>query len=326
MLIRVRAQNKCSRGELVFKRGFETRRSVGGAQFSSWCPQQKVKARRLLTGRSPKDPNVCSPTHDFHLRHQKFSIVWPGAVHGARSRTFSGGYSTLAFGVGRRKLRRRSPNSSNEVSSKKNDLRTAKYFTTPLRVISPLFSNGHRQIPDSDALPMTTIDEVHWFAIQARPGAEAAAESNLRELPIETLLPLARRPVHHATRTPRMVLRPLFPGYLFGRFCSAASLRAVSYSRGVLRVVGGGGRPWPVDDAIITDIQERIGSEGCVEMHERPFRVGDQVCITGGPLFGWSGIFSSELSDAERVVILIETLQQGRVVVRRDCLELSEAA
>ena len=33
-----------------------------------------------------------------------------------------------------------------------------------------------------------------------------------------------------------------------------------------------------------------------------------------------------ELSDAERVVILIETLQQGRVVIRRDCLELSEAA
>ena len=48
--------------------------------------------------------------------------------------------------------------------------------------------------------------------------------------------------------------------------------------------------------------------------------------MTTGPLAGWSGIFDSELSDAERVVILIDTLQQGRVVVRRDCLELSEAA
>jgi transcriptional antiterminator RfaH len=173
---------------------------------------------------------------------------------------------------------------------------------------------------------MTTSDEIQWFAIQARTGAETVAELNLRELPIETLLPLARRPVHHATRTPRMVLRPLFPGYLFGRFCAADSLRAVSYSRGVLRVVGGGDRPWPVDDAIVADISERIGPEGYVELAERPFGVGDSVRITAGPLTGWSGIFDSELSGAERVVILIETLQQGRVVIRRDCLELSEAA
>jgi transcription antitermination factor NusG len=173
---------------------------------------------------------------------------------------------------------------------------------------------------------MTTNNEIGWFAIQARLGAEAVAEANLRALPIETLLPLVRRPVHHATRASRMVLRPLFPRYLFARFCAAVSLRAVKYSRGVSRVVGGAGQPWPVDDAIIADIRERIGPEGCVEMRERPFRVGDQVCITAGPLAGWSGVFDSELSDAERVVILIETLQQGRVVLRRDLLELSEAA
>ena len=173
---------------------------------------------------------------------------------------------------------------------------------------------------------MTTSDEIQWFAIQARPGAEAAAESHLRALPIETLLPLARRRVHHATRTPRMVLRPLFPGYFFARFCAAASLRAASYSRGVLRVVGGGGRPWPVDDAIVADILERIGLEGYVEIGERPFRVGDSVRITTGPLSGWAGVFDSQLSDMQRVVILIETLQQGRVVVQRDSLELSEAA
>ncbi len=53
------------------------------------------------------------------------------------------------------------------------------------------------------------------------PGAEAAAESNLHALPIETLLPLVRRRVHHATRAPRMVLRPLFLGYFFARFCAA---------------------------------------------------------------------------------------------------------
>ena len=173
---------------------------------------------------------------------------------------------------------------------------------------------------------MTPTDEVQWFAIQARVGGEAVAEANLRTLPIETLLPLVRRRVRHATRTPRMVLRPLFPGYFFARFCAAALLRAVKYSRGVLRVVGGGGQPWPLDDSVIADLRERIGAEGWVELRERPLQAGDRISITAGPLVGWSGIFDSELSDAERVVILIETLQQGRVVIRRDHLELSEAA
>jgi transcriptional antiterminator RfaH len=173
---------------------------------------------------------------------------------------------------------------------------------------------------------MTTSDEIRWFAIQARVGAEAVAESNLRALPIETLLPLVRRRVHHATRATRVVLRPLFPGYLFARFCAAVSLRAVKYGRGVTRVVGGADQPWPMADAIIADIRERIGPEGYVEMREPSLRTGDRVCITAGPLAGWSGVFDSELSDAERVIILIETLQQGRVVIRRDCLELSEAA
>jgi transcriptional antiterminator RfaH len=174
---------------------------------------------------------------------------------------------------------------------------------------------------------MTTIDEMHWFAIQTRPNAEAAAEAQLRALPVETLLPFARRSVRHATRAPRMVLRPLFPGYLFARFCAAVSLRAVKYSRGVLRVLGGANdRPWPMDDGIVATIRTRLGADGFVELNERPFGAGDSVRVTAGPLTGWSGIFDSELSDAERVVILIETFQQGRVVIRRDFLELSDAA
>ena len=174
---------------------------------------------------------------------------------------------------------------------------------------------------------MIALNEMHWFAIQTRPHAEAAAESNLRALPVETFLPLARRPVRHATRGPRLVLRPLFPGYLFARFCAARSLRAVAYSRGVLRVLGGApDRPWPMDDAIVATIRARLGAEGFVELRERPFSCGDSVRVTAGPLAGWSGIFDCELSDAERVVILIETLQQGRVLIRRDWLELSDAA
>jgi transcriptional antiterminator RfaH len=174
---------------------------------------------------------------------------------------------------------------------------------------------------------MTENDIPSWFAVQTRPKAEAVAEAELRALALETLLPLARRSIHHATRRRRLVLRPLFPGYLFARFCALASLRAVKTRRGVLRVLGSASdKPSPVADAIVVSIRERLDLEGCVELVKRPFCAGDQVRVTAGPLAGWSGIFDSELSDAERVVILIETLQQGRVVLRRDYLELSDAA
>jgi len=175
--------------------------------------------------------------------------------------------------------------------------------------------------------PMTTEDKLQWFAVQTRPNAETVAEGQLRLISVETLLPLARASVRHATRSPRLVLRPLFPGYLFARFCTAISLRAVNASRGVLRVLGSApDRPWPIEDAVMSSIHVRLGTEGFVEINERPLGAGDLVRVTAGPLAGWSGVFDCALSDAQRVVILIKTLQQGRVVIQRDCLELSEAA
>jgi transcriptional antiterminator RfaH len=173
------------------------------------------------------------------------------------------------------------------------------------------------------ALPFV---ETHWFAVQAHSRAEAIAEFGLRSLSIETLLPLVRTPVHHATRAARHVVRALFPGYLFARFCVAESLRAVAFSRGVVRVLGAGGRPIPLEDAIIASIRARIGEDGYVALDERRIGVKDYVRIISGPLAGWSGVFERELSDSQRVVILIETLQQGRVVISRDLLELSDAA
>ena len=69
----------------------------------------------------------------------------PMRVKATACKTSNGWYSTLAFGTGPRKFRRPSHNSSNEVSSKKSHLPTAKYFTTSLRVMSPPFSKGHHE-------------------------------------------------------------------------------------------------------------------------------------------------------------------------------------
>ena len=143
MPIRVPAQTEIFSSRRIFRGGSKTHSTGGRTELVRSQRSRKCEVRCLLQEAGDRS-NVCSPTHDFHLRPQKFSMFWP-RMHTARSRTFSGGYSTLAFGTGRRKLRRPSHNSSNTVSSKKSYLRTAKYFTTSLRVISPLFSSSHHE-------------------------------------------------------------------------------------------------------------------------------------------------------------------------------------
>ena len=163
--------------------------------------------------------------------------------------------------------------------------------------------------------------DFHWFAIQCHTGLETQVNFNLRRMFIETLLPLALRPMRHSRRIARMVVRPLFTGYLFARFSIADSLRAVAFSRGVVRVLATRGQPLVVDDAVIASLRERLGADGCVDLSTAPLGVGDSVRIAAGPLRGWSGVFERELSDERRVEILIETLERGRLVVSRDLIE-----
>jgi transcriptional antiterminator RfaH len=122
---------------------------------------------------------------------------------------------------------------------------------------------------------MTPLIDFHWFAIQCRSHAEANVDFSLRTMEIETPLPLVRRPIRHATRVARMLPRPMFPGYFFARFCPAKSLRAVAYSRGVLRVLDAGDRPRPVEETVIESVRARMDDGGFVTLEERPFRAGD---------------------------------------------------
>lgn len=118
------------------------------------CPRSSgnYQVRRLLQG-DYHSLNACLSTLRCRPRRGKFSTTLPGTrIHRTRSTaSFTGGYSMLTFGTGRRKLRRRSYNSSNKVSSKKSHLRTAKYFTTSHRNISPRFNSALPKTPKSGA-------------------------------------------------------------------------------------------------------------------------------------------------------------------------------
>jgi transcriptional antiterminator RfaH len=167
--------------------------------------------------------------------------------------------------------------------------------------------------------------ELQWFAIQTKTAGEHLANSSLAQLELATLLPLMRRnPAGWRAR--RNPVKALFPGYLFARFCADTHLRAVRYARGVQRVVSARERPLPVEDSIIESLRARMDNRGCVALEVRTFTRGQSVRISAGPFAGWQGVFDSALGDAQRVVILLEALQQGRLIVQVDWVERCTAA
>lgn len=159
-----------------------------------------------------------------------------------------------------------------------------------------------------------------WFAVQCKPGQEQVAEWTLSTLDLETFLPRQRRE-RRLRSTWCDEVRPLFPGYLFARFCPALHLHAVRYSRGVCRVVGAGEEPWPVEDDIVAEIRSRESEDGFVRLAEPTWQSGQPVSLQEGPLQGWTGVFDRELDDRRRVVILLDAIQQARAVVEKRCLQ-----
>jgi transcriptional antiterminator RfaH len=163
-----------------------------------------------------------------------------------------------------------------------------------------------------------------WFALHTKPAAETIAAQTVSTLGLETFLPIARSVAMRRGR-PVSFVRPLFPGYCFARFDAKVHLHAVRYSRGVLRVVGTGEQAWPIDEAIIYEIQSRLDENGEIELCNPSLRRGDPVRVCDGPLAGWTGVFDGELDDQLRVVIFLEAIQQTRAVISRQWVEHADA-
>lgn len=157
-----------------------------------------------------------------------------------------------------------------------------------------------------------------WYAIHTKPRQEDVAERNLQRWGLITFNPKLEK-VRFLGGKRQSQIGPLFPGYIFSRFDPAISLRRVRYAHGVRDVVRSGGGPVPVADEIIELIASRM-CEGRVRI-ETQFRPGDRVRIESGPLSGLTGIFEQEMSDRQRVMILLAAIEyHARVIVEKSFL------
>ncbi len=168
------------------------------------------------------------------------------------------------------------------------------------------------------------LNDINWFAVHAKRYREAVAAASVRALGLEVFLPMIKVDCP-ADAVIKLESKPLFAGYFFARFIPAVSLDSVAAARGVIHVLKSAAYPIPVEEQIIREIQERVDSDGLIELHRDALQPGDRVSIQEGPFAGMIGRVESELNDQRRVAILLEALCQARVWVDKRWVE-AEAA
>jgi transcriptional antiterminator RfaH len=151
-----------------------------------------------------------------------------------------------------------------------------------------------------------------WYVIQTKPKKEEEAKSYLSTKGVEVFYPLME---YFLLRKGRMnkELKPLFPGYIFGKFDLYQNYPLVRWAKGVKKVLGFGEYPTPISEQVVEVIRVRTDTHGIVRLKHH-FRANDVIRIKTGPLRDLLGIFERWVSDSERVRILLNLMGYQPVV------------
>jgi transcriptional antiterminator RfaH len=149
---------------------------------------------------------------------------------------------------------------------------------------------------------------ISWYAVYTRPQAEAKALANLIRQGYQVYLPRCRVRISHARRR-EVVLRPLFPRYLFAGLDRARMpWWPIRSTFGVAGLVQVGKEPAPVPEELVNSLRdsEAAGLFDRLLAHP-PMRLGDLVRVTEGAFQDMVGRLI-ELRDQDRVVVLLDLL------------------
>lgn len=147
-----------------------------------------------------------------------------------------------------------------------------------------------------------------------QPSAEKVALLNLARQSFETFAPRFREV---ALENGRRVSRSgfLFSRYVFVWITEHCRWRSINGTRGIQKLFMIDERPAFLhfeDEARIMELKARCDAEGWIDLNKVPTRkIGDEVTVTGGPFYGFKGIWQGQ-SGAEREFVLLNML--GRAV------------
>jgi transcription antitermination factor NusG len=162
--------------------------------------------------------------------------------------------------------------------------------------------------------------ERRWFALSVTVRHEKIVSQLLHNKGFETFLPLHTRRHQYGRRVREFEL-PLFPGYLFCRSDPAARLPILT-TPNVLRIIGAGRVPIPVDDHEITSLQ-KAAEAGIPMVPHRFWESGQAGRITAGPLAGIEGVIVN-IKNSVRLMLSVTLLQRSVLLeIDVDCVALA---
>lgn len=152
-----------------------------------------------------------------------------------------------------------------------------------------------------------------WFCVKSKPRQEAVAVRNLRALgDVEVVFPRLRR-TRRGHDHNKVVVEPLFPGYVFLRFDAAELQTSVRGTRGVLHLVSMAGRAVEVAPKVIDDLRA-LGPDATLTLLDEAPQVGGKVRVIRGIFAGAEGEVLRLHEPQKRIAILLELLGSEKPV------------
>lgn len=155
---------------------------------------------------------------------------------------------------------------------------------------------------------------LRWYVVNTKPKKESIVERLFQEGGISVYNPKYRE----ASR-----IKAFFPCYEFVQFSHPEQYKLVKYTRGVKRIVGNDSGPIPIEDDVLAGIRTRE-VDGFVEFAKHGIEpaVGDEIEVAEGPFRGLRGIFTKDMTDQDRVMILLNYVSyQGQLIIEKSKLK-----
>jgi transcription termination/antitermination protein NusG len=173
-------------------------------------------------------------------------------------------------------------------------------------------SAGNQSWELPNMAPISASGTENWYAVHTRARHERAVAHRLRELGVNTFLPLVTE-VHRWSDRRKSVEVPLFGCYVFVKLPPTGEDRLrVLRIDGVFKFVGVRGVGTPIAETQIDAVRTLVGQQ--LPWSSHPFlQIGQRVRVRGGALDGVEGILLSR-NDDNTLVVSIDAIQRSLAV------------
>jgi len=153
------------------------------------------------------------------------------------------------------------------------------------------------------------MSKLNWFVVMSKPGRQDDITVRLNSAGYTAFNPKLNQ---YNKKRGQYLVQPLFPLYIFVKLDIEKDFKTINYTRGVLKILGIGKTPHPINEKIVTELQNRCKDGNLIEAKycfEEEMKAGDKVQITNGPLEGIEAVVSGTYNDKQRVEILFELIK-----------------